>query len=72
MYHPHGSGMFYVDSVIFLLVIHWCFWRMACLWYRGGVDWVVCGWRSSGVVEVVGISCAYGFSVCYKKIHLGD
>lgn len=53
MYYSRGSGMLCVDSVIFLLAIHGGFWRMACVWYRGGVDWGVCGWGSFGIMEVV-------------------
>lgn len=53
MCYSRDSGVLCVDSVIFLLAIHGCFWRMACVWYRGGADWRVCVGRSFGVVEVV-------------------
>jgi hypothetical protein len=53
MYYPRYLRMLCVDSVILFLAIHGCFWRLACVWYRVGVDWGVCDWSSSGVVEVV-------------------
>lgn len=53
MYYPRYLGMLCVDSVILFLAIHGCFWRLAGVWYRVGVDWGVCDWSSVRLMEVV-------------------